>query len=150
MLFRSDIKVIALDALTYAGNLNSIKEEEGKVTVGFATLTPVEEDGVIAELSFSLNEGEEYGEIRITTADVNDANPGDFETVDVGENRRLTRRMQRELPDTWMKASLQSDLSQSQLYDTSAVPMLYLLDADKRVVLKDADTQKVMAALAGL
>jgi len=76
---------LTLESVDSNVTFNSIKEEEGKVTVGFATLTPVEEDGVIAELSFSLNEGEEYGEIRITTADVNDANPDDFETVDVGE-----------------------------------------------------------------
>lgn len=35
------------------------------------------------------------------------------------------------------------------LYSVRAIPSLYLLDSDKRVILKDAPTEKVLAALLG-
>ena len=71
-------------------------------------------------------------------------------TVDVGQNPRLTRRVQRDLPVTWLKGTLLSNLSQSRLYDTSAVPMLYLLDADQRVMLADNEMQSLISLLNSL
>lgn len=70
--------------------------------------------------------------------------------VDVDSNEALWREFIGELPATWMKTLLRSDLSQSRLYDTSAVPMLYLLDADHRVMLVDNDVLTLTKLLNSL
>ena len=71
-------------------------------------------------------------------------------TVDVDANEALWRESWGELPDTWTNTLLRSDLSQSRLYDTSAVPMLYLLDADQRIILADNDVQTLISILISL
>lgn len=54
-------------------------------------------------------------------------------------------------PDSWYNArDPRSAIRNEELYNVRAIPSLYLLDADKRVVLKDADTPKVLDALAKL
>ena len=71
-------------------------------------------------------------------------------TVDVDANEALWRESRGELPDSWTNTLLRSDLSGSRLYDTSAVPMLYLLDADQRIILADNDVQALISLLISL
>lgn len=70
--------------------------------------------------------------------------------VDVDANEALWKESRGELPDAWTKGLLKSDLSQSRMYDTSAVPMLYLLDADQRIIMADNDVQTLISILISL
>jgi len=45
-------------------------------------------------------------------------------------------------PDTWINAYNNTTLK--NLYDLKAIPTLYLLDKDKRVILKDADVEAII------
>ncbi len=70
--------------------------------------------------------------------------------VDVDANEALWQESRGELPDAWTKGLLKSDLSQSRMYDTSAVPMLYLLDADQRIIMADNNVQTLISILISL
>lgn len=70
--------------------------------------------------------------------------------VDVDANEALWKESRGELPDAWTKGLLRSDLSQSRMYDTSAVPMFYLLDADQRIIIADNNVQTLISILISL
>jgi thiol-disulfide isomerase/thioredoxin len=55
-----------------------------------------------------------------------------------------------ELPDGWLDAQDPARvILEKELYDLSGMPSLYLLDKDKRVMLKDPTWPQVEAALQG-
>lgn len=54
--------------------------------------------------------------------------------VCVGDDERLWRQSCEELPPAWTLAIAREDLSQHPCYDTSSLPMLYLLDNKKQVL----------------
>lgn len=53
-------------------------------------------------------------------------------------NRKLWEEKKAEMPAEWTVAIDESKIVERCLYDISAMPMVYLLDQDKRVVIKDA------------
>ncbi len=48
------------------------------------------------------------------------------------------------LPDNWLKVSDVSGVQEHLLYDLTALPVLFLLDGDGRVVQRDTDIHRVM------
>lgn len=53
-------------------------------------------------------------------------------------NRKLWEKTKGEMPFDWIVAIDESKIVERNLYDISAMPMVYLLDKDKRVIIKDA------------
>lgn len=53
-------------------------------------------------------------------------------------NRKLWKETKGEMPMEWTIAIDESKIVERNLYDISAMPMVYLLDKDKRVIIKDA------------
>lgn len=53
-------------------------------------------------------------------------------------NRKLWKETRGEMPMEWTIAIDESKIVERNLYDISAMPMVYLLDKDKRVIIKDA------------
>ena len=52
-----------------------------------------------------------------------------------------------DMPEGWTVGTDREAVKQGALYDLKAMPSLYLLDGQKRVVLKDAAYEKIRAAL---
>ena len=48
-----------------------------------------------------------------------------------------------EIPDDWTVGTDRELIKTQALYDLKAMPTLYLLDADKRVLLKDASFAQI-------
>ena len=66
-------------------------------------------------------------------------------TVYPDEDVALWRSRLGDLSDRWVNAYDQNQvLTHKALYDLSAIPSFYLLDKDKKVVLKDADWNQIM------
>lgn len=60
------------------------------------------------------------------------------------EDTELWKKAQSSLPDTWLNAyDKERRIIREGLYDLQALPSLYLLDADKTVLLKDAAWERV-------
>lgn len=53
-------------------------------------------------------------------------------------NRKLREKTKGDMPMEWTIAMDESRIVDRNLYDISAMPMVYLLDKDKRVIIKDA------------
>ena len=56
----------------------------------------------------------------------------------------LDRWRAAEFPAGWINGYNNTTLRTSSLYDLKAIPTLYLLDSEKRILLKDADVESVM------
>ena len=65
-------------------------------------------------------------------------------TMYTAQNMELWERYQADLPKTWINAydPLQA-IEQEKLYDLRALPTMYLLDSQKRVLMKDADLPQI-------
>ncbi len=50
-------------------------------------------------------------------------------------------------PDTWLSVYAQNPDSLNQLYDLRAIPSLYLLDREQRVVIKDGLAEEILSAI---
>lgn len=70
--------------------------------------------------------------------------------VDAGGNEALWETTRDELPDTWMRGLLTSDLTHCRPYDGAEVPALFLLDADRRVMMAGQDIQTLTSLLTTL
>lgn len=71
--------------------------------------------------------------------------------VYIDEDIRSWKEYEHNYPESWLSGyDFKSAIRNSQLYDVRAIPSLYLLDADKKVVLKDAPTEKVLEILDNL
>ena len=57
--------------------------------------------------------------------------------VYAGEDRELWQETAPSLPERWIVGLDTSDLEEKGLYVLRAMPTLYLLDSDKKVILKD-------------
>jgi len=56
----------------------------------------------------------------------------------------IWKKHQKDIPDTWINGYDKSGIvSDKQIYDLKAIPTLYLLDENKKVILKDADITAV-------
>ena len=64
-------------------------------------------------------------------------------------DRAAWRRSTGEFPPDWIAGFDTDDIVGRELYVLPSMPTLYLLDRDKRVLLKEATPQAVLAALAG-
>ena len=66
-------------------------------------------------------------------------------TIYPDEDVDLWREHLHEMSEKWINGYDKGQvLNQEQLYDLSSIPSFYLLDKDKKVVLKDADWQQVL------
>lgn len=54
-----------------------------------------------------------------------------------------------EVPDNWIAGQDRSGIEDHNIYVLRAMPTIYLLDADKRVTLKDALPERALAAMLG-
>lgn len=69
----------------------------------------------------------------------------------VDEDEALWRRHLDEIPAAWISArDAKGVIRESELYDMRAIPTIYLLDADKTVLLKDAMPEQAVQYLARL
>lgn len=68
--------------------------------------------------------------------------------VYIDEDIGAWRRYEPSYPREWLCGyDATHTIREDVLYSVRAIPSLYLLDADKRVILKDAPTERVLAAL---
>lgn len=64
--------------------------------------------------------------------------------VDVGEDYDLFRRDAAELPANWTVAYDRSRIMDNDIYIFDATPALYLLDADKKVIIREATVDQLI------
>lgn len=67
--------------------------------------------------------------------------------VDAETDRERWNETRASLPATWEVAFATTDIMGTALYDLSALPTFYLLDADGRVLLKDPSIEALSAAI---
>lgn len=61
------------------------------------------------------------------------------------------RRRLSEMPDWWIVAyDKEQTINREGLYDLKAIPTIYLLDEEKRVIMKDATVEDFLVAMEGL
>ena len=58
-------------------------------------------------------------------------------------NESVWKANKNQLPANWIAGKDISGIVDNELYDLKAMPMLYLLDKDKRVLMKDLDIQNI-------
>lgn len=63
-------------------------------------------------------------------------------------NEEAWRKALPDMPDKWIVGTDREVVKTSALYDLKAMPSLYLLDGQKRVLLKDAAYEQIQRALA--
>jgi hypothetical protein len=51
------------------------------------------------------------------------------------------------LPKEWIVGTDREEIKQRCLYDLKAMPSLYLLDGDKKVILKDVSYRKICSEI---
>ena len=59
-------------------------------------------------------------------------------------NRDVWEKTKAEMPRNWTVGYDLTDILDEELYDLPAMPTLYLLDSDKRVILKDPDVRTLL------
>ena len=70
--------------------------------------------------------------------------------MDTDENRELRKNKAKTITKEWINAyDPNFILRENELLSVRDVPALYLLDKDKKVILKDAKPDKVFSYLAG-
>lgn len=57
--------------------------------------------------------------------------------------REVWKKALSEIPDKWIAGDNRSQIKEQTLYDLKAMPSLYLLDREKKVVLKDATIEEI-------
>lgn len=63
--------------------------------------------------------------------------------------RDVWNKTRNDLPDNWLTGYDLTGVLDKELYDLPAMPTPYLLDSDKRVILKDPEIKKLIARIAG-
>ena len=67
------------------------------------------------------------------------------------ENTECWKSQQANMPEGWTDAySPEGEITGKQLYHTPAMPSLYLLDSEKRIILKDAHPEVVKMAIKNI
>lgn len=64
-------------------------------------------------------------------------------------NPEAWKREQPYIPSSWLNATDREAIKSGPLYDLKAMPALYLLDGQKKVLLKDAKYEEVITAVSG-
>lgn len=62
--------------------------------------------------------------------------------------RDVWERTKKDMPDNWLVGYDTTGVLDNDLYDIPAMPTIYLLDSDHRVLLKDPDVPKVISLLS--
>ena len=57
-------------------------------------------------------------------------------TVHVGYEEWLWHEMLNDMPETWIRTTQKTEMRDSKCYDLSSLPALYLLDADRRIMMR--------------
>lgn len=71
-------------------------------------------------------------------------------TVHVGYEERLWREMLGDMSETWVKTTQKTDMRDSKCYDLSDLPALYLLDADRKIMVRASYAEQLIEALQKL
>lgn len=64
--------------------------------------------------------------------------------LSVSDDRALWEQTARQLPEAWTVGIVTSDILETQRYVLRSMPTLYLLDADKRIILKEPSVAEVV------
>ena len=71
--------------------------------------------------------------------------------IDTESDGDVWERTKRDMPHRWIVGHDDNNvITESALYDLPAMPVLYLLDADKTVILKDVAPDAILRELARL
>ncbi|MDE6802550.1 MAG: DUF5106 domain-containing protein, partial [Muribaculaceae bacterium] len=62
-------------------------------------------------------------------------------------NRSVWERTKADMPDNWIVGYDMSGVLDNELYSLPAMPVIYLLDSDRRVLLKDPEFSTVLQNL---
>ena len=68
-------------------------------------------------------------------------------TVHVGYEERLWRNMLGDMPETWMKTTTTAEMLDGKCYDLSTMPALYLLDADRKIMMRSSYAENLTEVL---
>ena len=68
-------------------------------------------------------------------------------TVHVGYEERLWREMLSDMPETWIKTTQKTEMRDSKCYDLSSLPALYLLDADRKIMMRSSYAEDLTEVL---
>ena len=71
-------------------------------------------------------------------------------TVHVGYEERLWRDMLKDMPETWMNTTTTVERLDGKCYDLSTLPALYLLDADRKIMVRESHTELLIPIIQGL
>lgn len=71
-------------------------------------------------------------------------------TVHVGYEERLWREMLSDMPETWIRTTQKTEMRDSKCYDLSSLPALYLLDADRKIMVRESHAELLIPILQGL
>ena len=71
-------------------------------------------------------------------------------TVHVGYEEQLWRDMLKDMPDTWIKTTTTVEKLDGKCYDLSSLPALYLLDADRKIMVRESHTELLIPVLQSL
>ena len=68
-------------------------------------------------------------------------------TVHVGYEERLWRDMLGDMPETWVKTTTTVEMLDGKCYDLSSMPALYLLDADRKIMMRSSYVEDLTEVL---
>ena len=68
-------------------------------------------------------------------------------TVHVGYEERLWRDMLGDMPETWVKTTTTVEMLDGKCYDLSSMPALYLLDADRKIMMRSSYAEDLTEVL---
>lgn len=68
-------------------------------------------------------------------------------TVHVGYEERLWRDMLGDMPETWVKTTTTVEMLDGKCYDLSSMPALYLLDADRKIMMRSSYAEDLIEVL---
>ena len=68
-------------------------------------------------------------------------------TVHVGYEERLWRDMLGDMPETWVKTTTTVEMLDGKCYDLSSMPALYLLDADRKIMMRSSYAENLTEVL---
>ena len=71
-------------------------------------------------------------------------------TVHVGYEEQLWRDMLADMPDTWVKTTTTVEKLDGKCYDLSSLPALYLLDADRKIMVRESHAELLIPVLQSL
>lgn len=71
-------------------------------------------------------------------------------TVHIGYEERLWRDMLVDMPKAWMNTTAMTEMRDSKCYDLSSLPAIYLLDADRKIMVRESHTELLIPVLQKL